>query len=522
MLPGSRFNDSAYVQDHYHPFPSGVIRLVKVHKEFPFFRPQFKVSLQAAVLAFSGLAAENHHGHIVHRGLILDGRRGESRFFAVLAVFLILQIKACLQGLGLQGIVTPELFVQGETGRFQGLRHSNHIGLVDFSRTGSAGDEILAGNPVQGHPFVPFERQRVPLVAKEDNGLGRCFPRSEGVGLEVGPVGIRIAAKMRRFHHVFQDAAHIAVHLLHRETAVFHAFQNALYFHIGPGVHQVVAGLHGQHGIVFEPPVRDYDSLVAPLIAEHGGKEVFVLLGVLSVQLVVRAHYRPGGSFLHGNLEVLEIDFPQGAATDEGVVLYPVGFLAVGCIVLDGSAGSVTLDAPHIGGGHLAGQQRIFGEILEVPSVERVAVDVHTGGQEHIHPILQHLVPQHGGGAFHQVRIPGAGQQRSHREARSHFLLRIPFRVYAHPGGAVGEDGLGNLQPGNGPGASRHSGHQVVRAGSYQQRGLFLKRHSLQDFINIIGPQPGLGGSPRRKNDGQSENKKNLPLSHSLRIINSH
>ena len=74
--------------------------------------------------------------------------------------------------------------------------------------------------------------------------------------------------------------------------------------------------------------------------------------------------------------------------------------------MLDGSSGSIGLDAPHIGRRHLAGEERVFREVLEVPSVERIPVDVHARSEQHVHAILQDLVAQDGGRTLHEVDVP--------------------------------------------------------------------------------------------------------------------
>ncbi len=282
------------------------------------------------------------------------------------------------------------------------------------------------------------------LVPKQHNGLGGRLPRRGGVGFEVRFQGIGVVVELGRFHHVFQDAAHVAVHFLHGQPAFAHAFEDALNLHIGPGVHEVVSGLDGGHGVVLEAPVRNDNALVAPFVAEDACQELVILLGVQAVKLVVGAHDRPGTAFLHGNLEVLEVNFPEGAAAHQGVVLCPVGLLVVGRKVFGRCAHAVTLDAPDIGGGHLPAQQRVFREVLEVAAAQRVAMDVHAGSQQHVHTVFQRFIAQYGGGFLHQFRVPGTGHERPHGKTGGHMVLRVPRGVDAYTRRTVGKHGLGD------------------------------------------------------------------------------
>ena len=148
MLPGSRFHDPAHIEDHHHPFPTGTIGLVQVHKQFPLRGGEFEVVLHVPVLPFSGLASENHHGHIVQRSLEPDGRGREKRLLPILVILHGLDREAVLQGLRFQRVIFLEALVQDESGVLQSLGHGDHIGLGHIAGTGSARNEILAGNAI--------------------------------------------------------------------------------------------------------------------------------------------------------------------------------------------------------------------------------------------------------------------------------------------------------------------------------------------------------------------------------------
>ena len=74
--------------------------------------------------------------------------------------------------------------------------------------------------------------------------------------------------------------------------------------------------------------------------------------------------------------------------------------------MLDRSSDSVGLDTAHISRCNLARKDRILGEILEITAAERVSMDIHSRGQEHIDSIFKNLV-SHGCGDFlDKVDVP--------------------------------------------------------------------------------------------------------------------
>ncbi len=167
--------------------------------------------------------------------------------------------------------------------------------------------------------------------------------------------------------------------------------------------------------------------------------------------------------------------------------------------MLDGSAHAVALDTPDIGRSHLAGEERVLGEILEVTSAERVAVDVHTRGEENVHAVFKHFVTHRLGHVLHEGDVPGTGEQGSHRETGAVVGVAVTLtgRLDAQAGGAVGQDGAGNAQAFDRTGVARRAGDLPGNAGSnsvhdggpgatHEQGGLFLQGHRLQDFFDVV------------------------------------
>ena len=319
------------------------------------------------------------------------------------------------------------------------------------------------------------------------------------MGLQVRLVGELVTLEMRGTDDVFEHVSDVAVQLLLGDGAILHTRDDAVDLVLVARFHQVVAGLGGLHGAGLVAPVGHDDALEAPLVAEDRGEEVELLLGVLAVELVVGGHDGPGIGLLHGDLEVLQVDLAEGALADAGVVLVAVRLLVVGGVVLDGSAHAVALDPPDIGRSHLAGEERILGEILEVTSAQRVAVDVHARGEEDVHAIFKHFVTHGFRHLLHHFRIPGARKEGSHRETGAVVGVAVTLagRLDAQAGGAVGQDGAGNAQAFDGTGVARRTGdlpggtggdavHHGGPRAAHEQGGFLLQGHRLQDFFDVV------------------------------------
>ena len=117
-----------------------------------------------------------------------------------------------------------------------------------------------------------------------------------------------------------------------------------------------------------------------------------------------------GCGLLDADLKALQIDLPQSPLGHLGVVVLPVGLLVVAGKVLGAGGDAVLLDAPNHRAGSFARQQGILGEVLEIPTAQGIAVDVHPGPQQHVAAFLDHLTAVGLVEALHQGGIPGAGQ----------------------------------------------------------------------------------------------------------------
>ncbi len=112
------------------------------------------------------------------------------------------------------------------------------------------------------------------------------------------------------------------------------------------------------------------------------------------VDPVVAGHDSPRPPLAHGDLEACEIDLVQSPLVDHGVPDHPQGLLAVRGEVLGACCRSGRFDAADVRGGEPAGQERILGEVLEIPAAQRRPFDVQSRSQHDVDSQCDCLSPQ--------------------------------------------------------------------------------------------------------------------------------
>ena len=127
-------------------------------------------------------------------------------------------------------------------------------------------------------------------------------------------------------------------------------------------------------------------------------------------------------------------------------------FLGVCGEVLDAGAYVPTLDTVYVGGGHLTGEIRILGEILEVPSAQGGALDVHGRTQHHAKLLVLAAVADGLAHAADQLPVEGSGggTGRGHTDRFDAVIDTQMIRLLvllAQAVGAVTDHGGGNAQP---------------------------------------------------------------------------
>ena len=147
--------------------------------------------------------------------------------------------------------------------------------------------------------------------------------------------------------------------------------------------------------IALGPPVAHHKAGVTPLPTKNRRDKVIIACRPVAVQRVVGRHDRAGMPLLDSNFKTAQVDFPQSAFRHNRLHKVAAMLLIVGSKVLDRPGHAPTVQPAQLGAGHLSGQKRILGEILEIAAVQRVAMDIDTGAQQRINMVFAQLQPFH-------------------------------------------------------------------------------------------------------------------------------
>ena len=164
-------------------------------------------------------------------------------------------------------------------------------------------------------------------------------------------------------------------------------------------------------------PVTYHHSVETPFPLQDTVQGIFILAAPLILVKVVRAHDRPGASFLDGRLEGRKVYFIKGTVVHFHVSQETIGFLIVESVVLDARSHSVALDALHVRYDHGRRQERILTEILETAAVKRSPAYVDAGTQEHILLPVASLLADAYSVELGQIRVPTRRESGQCRES---------------------------------------------------------------------------------------------------------
>ena len=306
---------------------------------------------------------------------------------------------------------------------------------------------------------------------------------------------------------VCQHVAHVAVHILDVQPPGLHRLHNV--FDLG-GIarhHQVVAGadlLLGRQLFALAYPVGHHNALESPLVAQDGGQQVFVALGIDTINDIIRRHQRPRLRLADGHLEALQVQLTQGTLADPLVHLRAGGLLRVDGKVLGTHAHALALYALDDGGTDGSRHDGVFRIILEVAAAQGVTVKVHARAQDDVDAILQRLVADGPSHLFHQFGVPCRGQAGADGEPRGIERLAgaVAVGVDMHAGRSVGHYRCRYSQPRYGYRRAGRTGHElllvaqhgsganeVVAAAAHQQLCFLFQGHGLQHLVDVVGPQ---------------------------------
>ena len=334
-----------------------------------------------------------------------------------------------------------------------------------------------------GHLGALGQRQNIVLILQQHHsllgGMGSQLMMAFLVKLFAGSRCIDGG------EHQAQELVHALVQQIHAQTAFLdrgHQFTVAVT--AGAGHFQMAAHADPLHMVVGAAPVGDNSTLVTPVVHQNILQKVLALVGVNAVDLVVSAHNGLGLTFLYGNLKAGEVDLTEGALVHHAVVCHAAQLLAVGREMLGAGGDAVLLHTAHEGGGHLAAQVGVFGEILEVTAAQRAALDVQAGAQQHVHIQAGSFFTHQTAHLLAQLRIPAVGHGGSGGQAGGGYTgiqaqVIACAHLLANAGGTVGQKDAGDAQALDGTGGPH------ITAG--QQTALFLQGHLIDQIFVLHG-----------------------------------
>ena len=205
----------------------------------------------------------------------------------------------------------------------------------------------------------------------------------------------------------FQDVAASLVQRLHRKRAIRNAVQNPTPTNSGiTGHFEVKTCLESLHSVTYGAPVGHHNTVKAPLVAQHIGKQPFVLRAKDAVDLVVGTHQ--GGRLCPFDdiLKRLQIQPAHGVFRSDRVAEKAVILAVVHRKMLHAYTDALTLHTLGLRRRHHTGEQRILAEILKVPSAKGIALDIHTGSEQGMNTVVTRFLSDRLPHSARDVRIP--------------------------------------------------------------------------------------------------------------------
>ena len=289
-----------------------------------------------AVPAFAGLAGKRYKGHPGRFGSLLDGGAGKQRHLGA---------SGASQHPGSEGLFGRILLnvppIKAGERSFhlhpfggEALVQVHHVGPMHVPGSSTPGQELIAAYAEERHSGASGHRQRPAGVFHQHDAFFGGLAGHGGIGLQMGLEGRLVSLEGGGFHHKFQHPAYAEVQMGLRKFSAPDLFHQLFCLGLVAGLHQVASGGNLGGGVALAGPVRHHQAFEAPFLPEHVREQPRVFLGVNPVQAVIGSHHGPGLRFPDGNLEVPEVDFPEGLVGHLRVVPEAVGFLVVGGKVL--------------------------------------------------------------------------------------------------------------------------------------------------------------------------------------------
>ena len=170
------------------------------------------------------------------------------------------------------------------------------------------------------------------------------------------------------------------------------------------------------------PPVGYYHAIVLPVALQYLVQHDIIVAIVLVFIQIVGTHDAPGTGLGNGSLEGRQINFVQGSVADDDIHLMAILLVVVQGIVLHAGCHALRLQTFYIRYDHARGQQRVLTHILEIPTSERGAVDIHARAKDHALAPIKGLLAETLTIETSHVRIPRRSQTGQCREGHARVV----------------------------------------------------------------------------------------------------
>ena len=242
---------------------------------------------------------------------------------------ILVSFKFCLGILHIALVNLRQLWSGVDADILQSCYHIDRISYVDTAATEATRHEVVGADTKQRYCFQRTYRQCI-VVFQQYHTLSATLSGDGSMSFEIGFATEFITFEAWCFHDILQHAAYIAIYISHIETAGFHRSHDIFHLSRVSRHHQIVAGSHlCFYGKVFAlaNPVGFYNTFIAPILAEHLGKEVFAALCIVSIHFVVSRHDGPRIAAAHHHLKSFQIEFSQCTWADALIHTGAVSFL---------------------------------------------------------------------------------------------------------------------------------------------------------------------------------------------------
>ena len=143
-----------------------------------------------------------------------------------------------------------------------------------------------------------------------------------------------------------------------------------------------------------------------------------VLIRKFAVHLIISRHYAFRSTFLHRYFKAAKINFPKRAFVYDRIARHAAILAVIRRKMLHARRNPFTLDSAHVSRRHLSRQVRIFRKILEIPSAERISLDIQPRSQQHVYVQRSRFLAQRFADSFAQLLVPRTCHDRSRGKTR--------------------------------------------------------------------------------------------------------